>query len=125
MSESATNIILALISALGGGTLTAVIQGFWNRRKNKADAIRVNTETLAVDVKNRAAIEDFYSGLLGKREDLAEKIYERLLNLEEELSEEQTERLRLKAQNEKLIMQLHAAGLEPLTNEPNETGSAK
>lgn len=112
MPEYAANILLAIISAIGGGTLTTFITLYFNRRKNKAETIRVSAETLSVDVQNRQAIEEFYSGLLNKREDLAEKIYQSLLELEAKLVTQQQEASKLRLRNEELVRLLLSNGIE-------------
>lgn len=112
MNEYTTQILLAIISAIGGGGVATLVQLLLNRRKFKAEAVRVSADTLGVDVKNRAAIEDFYGSLLNKREDMTEKIYSQLLDLEQRLAEQQSEASVLRSRNEQLTRALLEGGLD-------------
>lgn len=93
---------LALLGAVGGSTITALVQIIVNRKKRDAEAIKVSAETVSIDVANKKALEEFWSELLEKREDMVEKIYHRLLILEERLVDQENKISGYQAERRKL-----------------------
>lgn len=107
-----SDFVEIIVSVLSGGTLTFFVQYWVNRKKQDAETVKVSAETLGIDVKNRQSIEEFYSGLLDKREGMVEEIYQKMLDLENRMMEQTKKEGKLLNYNAKLIQIMLANDLE-------------
>jgi hypothetical protein len=111
-------LITALLGAFSGATGAAIVAALANKKKRQVETTKTSAEALGLDIKNRVAIEDFYSGLLTSREDFAETIYAKLLRLEHDMMQLEASLRRQQEENARLKRLLAKNDIPP----PQDTG---